>query len=97
MKFFQKLFRKELTPIEQLAEYEAEIAYYQSVIQTQTDYAEELKASVETYCVKGYDSELQSYLDRLNACNRKIDDAQSNIKYYEVLAEHLKKELEKNI
>lgn len=93
MKFFQKLFRKELTPIEQLAEYEAEIAYYQSVIQTQTDYAEELKASVKAYCTVGVHRELQSYLDRLNTCNQKIDDAQSNIKYYEVLAEHLKKEL----
>ncbi len=109
MKLFQKFRRRELTPVEQLAEYESEIAYNQSVI-------ENAEASIQllTKAIKfhkkitkdnnvhlknfSYDfwlsMNLKKCLTQIDDYNIALENAKSNLKYYEVLRDHLKKELE---
>ena len=43
MKLFQRFRRRELTPVEQLAEYESEIAYNQSVIENSENSIQKVK------------------------------------------------------
>ena len=108
MKLFQKFRKRELTPVERLAEYESEIAYNQSVI-------ENAKASIQllTKAIKfhkkivkdatyledfSYDfwlsMDLDDCLTQIDDYNIALENAKSNLKYYEVLRDHLKKELD---
>lgn len=91
MKLFQKIRWRKPTPIEQLAEYESKIAYYQSVIEHTT-------ASLElfTNCISGRNctnTELSNFFMQINDYNDTIGKATSNLEYYKVLRDNLKKEL----
>ncbi len=109
MKLFQKLRRRGLTPVEQLAKYEGEIARNQSIIENTTASVQLLTkvikfhrkiAKGDTACPEDFSSDFWLSMD-LDDCLTQIDDynialknAKSNLKYYEVLRDHLKKELE---
>ena len=92
MKLFQKFRRRELTPVEQLAEYESEIAYNQSVIENAKTSIQILTNTIQNKSFKKND--LDDFFAQIDDHNINIENAKSNLKYYEVLRDHLKKELE---
>ncbi len=108
MKLFQKFRRRELTPVEQLAEYESEVAYNQSVIENAEASIQLLTKAIKfhkkivkdaTYLEDfSYDfwlsMDLDDCLTQIDDYNITLENAKSNLKYYEVLRDHLKKELE---
>ncbi len=109
MKLFQKFKRRELTPVEQLAEYEGEIARNQSVIENveasiqiltkaikfHTKIAKDNNVYLEDFSYDFWLSmNLKKCLTLIDDYNIALENAKSNLKYYEVLRDHLKKELE---
>lgn len=93
MKLFQIFFKREPTPtpIELLAEYESKIAYNQSVIENATASCQLLTNVVS----KGswVAGDLNKFISQINDYNTSIDKAKSDLKYYEILRNALKKEL----
>lgn len=99
MKLFQKFRRRELTPVEQLAEYESEIARNQSIIENLTQSIKNYQSLYEIYKtdVKSNifsKASLKRTIVELEDCYEDINIAKSNLQYYKVLRDHLKKELE---
>lgn len=99
MKLFQKFRRRELTPVEQLAEYESEIARNQSIIENLTQSIKNYQSLYEIYKADAKNSSfsrisLYRTLRDLEDCYEEINTAKANLKYYEVLRDHLKKELD---
>mgnify|MGYP005762622691 CR=1 FL=1 len=92
MKLFQRFRRRELTPLEQLAEYESEIAYNQSVIENSENSIQILTNTIHNRNFGT--SDLIDFFNRLDDYNITLENAKSNLKYYEVLRNNLKKELE---
>ena len=92
MKLFQRFRRRELTPLEQLAEYESEIAYNQSVIENSENSIQILTNTIHNRNFAT--SDLIDFFNRLDDYNITLENAKSNLKYYEVLRNNLKKELE---
>lgn len=91
MKFFQKFRTRKLTAIEQLAEYESKIAYNQSVIENATASCQLLTDIVSKNSWTA--SSLNEFISQINDYNTSIDKAKSDVKYYEILRDNLKKEL----
>ena len=99
MKLFQKFRMRELTPVEQLAEYESEIARNQSIIENLTQSIKNYQSLYEIYKTDvksgGFsNTSLNRTIRELEDCYEDINIAKADLKYYEVLRDHLKKELD---
>lgn len=99
MKLFHKFRRRELTPVERLADYESEISYNQSIIENLSQSTQNYQSLYEIYSQQVKENKYSKFslrrtLKRLNNCYEEINIAKANLKYYEVLRDHLKKELD---
>lgn len=99
MKLFQRFRRRELTPEERLADYESEIAYNQSNIENLSVAIKNYQSLFDIYSKQvnehGFSkTSLNKTLKNLDDCYEDINNAKSNLQYYKVLRDHLKKELE---
>lgn len=107
MKNFLKLFKRRLTPVEQLAKYEEKIVLNSKIVESSEsnakqiedyiDVLQQLLKSDNTYLANLAESRLAcylpNYLKRLSSCHSDIEKASAKVKYYEVLRDNLKKEL----
>ena len=109
MKLFQRFRRRELTPVERLADYESKIAYNQSVLENAKASIQLLTKAIKFHKKIAKDNnvyledfsndfwlsmDLKKCLTQINDYYIALENAKSNLKYYEVLRDNLKKELE---
>lgn len=90
MKLFQKFLRRRLTPVEQLAEYESQIAYNQTIInnaETQIELTTNLIP-----CFPDPDDKMK-LLEKIEGYTVAMEKASAELEYYQVLRNDLQEKL----
>ena len=91
MKLFQKFLRRRLTPVEQLAEYESQIAYNQTIInnaETQIELATNLISSFT------HAEDKMKLLEKIEGYTVGMEKASTELEYYQVLRNNLLEKLD---
>ena len=91
MKIFQKFLRRRLTPVEQLAEYESQIAYNQTIINNAET---QIELSTNLIPCFTHSEDKMKLLEKIEGYTIAMEKASAELEYYKVLRNDLLKKLD---